>query len=248
MKGIADGMALTIKHFFSKPVTVQYPYVKLKLKDRFRGQITLVIDADTKEPRCTGCGLCAKVCPDRLIKVEAVKVDKKRVLEEWQVNLGGCMFCGLCVETCPFGAITMTKIYELAEYDRSSFVYKKERLLKTAVVKAKEPKAAKKEEKSAARPPVAAKPADETEADARPAGEEGAGAKPAGETTAGEGAAVEEKAATPEKPVEAPQRAANPGTADATGERTDSLRPPLPKGEQGRLPEQKENKPEGEDI
>jgi NADH-quinone oxidoreductase subunit I len=144
-------MALTLRHFFSKSVTVQYPYEKLKLKDRFRGQITLVIDAETNEPRCTACGLCAKVCPDRLIKVEAVKVDKKRVLERWQVNLGGCMFCGLCVETCPFGGIVMTDNYELAEYDRKNLIYGKERLLKTAVVKAKEPKAPKTEEKVVAK-------------------------------------------------------------------------------------------------
>lgn len=147
MKGIAQGMALTLRHFFSKPVTVQYPYEKLKLKDRFRGQITIVVDAETNEPICTACGLCAKVCPDRLIKVEAVKVDKKRVLEKWQVNLGACMFCGLCVETCPFGGIVMTNNYELAEYDRTKFIYDKERLLKTAVVKTKQPKAPKKGEK-----------------------------------------------------------------------------------------------------
>ena len=152
MKAISNEKALTKKNCFSKSDTVQYTYEKLILKDRFRGQITLVVDAETREPICTGCGLCAKVCPDRLIKVESTKIDKTRIIQKWQINLGGCMFCGLCVETCPFGGIVMTKNYELADYERANFVYSKERLLETAIIKHNEAKTPKKAEQTGGKP------------------------------------------------------------------------------------------------
>lgn len=150
-------MILTLRHFFSKPVTVQYPYEKLKHKDRFRGQLKMVIDPETKEPHCTACGLCAKNCPDRLIVVEVEKVDGKRVLKNWQFNLGACMFCGLCVEACPFDAITMSKEYELAVYNPRRLLYNKERLLEDPVLKPKEKKAAKKEGQTTSKPSEATK-------------------------------------------------------------------------------------------
>jgi NADH-quinone oxidoreductase subunit I len=40
-----------------------------------------------------------------------------------------CIFCGYCVEACPVDAIKMTGEFELANYNRSDFVYSKERLL-----------------------------------------------------------------------------------------------------------------------
>ncbi|MEE9457689.1 MAG: hydrogenase iron-sulfur subunit, partial [bacterium] len=49
---------------------------------------------------CTGCGLCAKVCP-----FNAVEVDKEKKTA-WVVS-AMCMGCGNCGATCNQGAVTM---------------------------------------------------------------------------------------------------------------------------------------------
>ncbi len=45
---------------------------------------------------CTGCGLCAGVCPSRALGVEG---EKARFA-------GGCIGCGHCAAVCPAGAVT----------------------------------------------------------------------------------------------------------------------------------------------
>ncbi len=121
MSGILKGLAVTIKHVLhigNRPtVTVQYPYEKMKIAERFRGLHAVDQDA------CIGCGICEVNCPNSSIKI--VKFGR------WypQVNIGMCMFCGLCVDVCPVNAMKMTGKYELAEYDRSKLVYGPDRLL-----------------------------------------------------------------------------------------------------------------------
>ena len=47
--------------------------------------------------KCTGCGICVKVCPFGAIEI----IDGK-------ANIGdGCVLCGTCVKSCPAGAIVM---------------------------------------------------------------------------------------------------------------------------------------------
>ena len=59
--------------------------------------------------KCTGCGLCAEVCPhavfeigDRKAEGRPVKDSKARI-----VNLDRCMECGACAVNCAFGAISV---------------------------------------------------------------------------------------------------------------------------------------------
>lgn len=53
--------------------------------------------------KCSGCGLCVKLCPtDTLIMVDK-KVEMKEPIE--------CMMCSDCVAFCPEDAITATRNY-----------------------------------------------------------------------------------------------------------------------------------------
>ena len=50
---------------------------------------------ETEQDECTGCGLCAEVCP-----VDAVRMEDDLP----QVDLQWCIGCGVCVAQCPTGA------------------------------------------------------------------------------------------------------------------------------------------------
>lgn len=137
---VAKGMWVTLKTFFSRPVTIQYPeenpsqvpdeFFKeysgpLKpLSERYRGFLTVELDI------CTACEACARACPINCIVIEHVKGERTDVVSKidgrktpklrypikFDIDIGKCMYCGLCVEPCPTGAIYFTRKFELASY------------------------------------------------------------------------------------------------------------------------------------
>jgi NADH-quinone oxidoreductase chain I len=128
-KALLKGLALTLKMFFRRPVTVQYPDEKRPVPERFRGRPVLLAREDGT-PRCVACGLCEKICPSLCITVAAqTGPDGSRALAGYTLDLNRCAFCGLCVEACPVEAIAMGSEYELATYGREPLVYTTERLL-----------------------------------------------------------------------------------------------------------------------
>lgn len=112
LPAIATGLAITIKHFFSKKVTIQYPEVKRYLGPVFRGRHILKRDAEGRE-RCTACGLCAVACPAEAISMVAAEREKgeenlyreEKYAAVYEVNMLRCIFCGLCEEACPKQAV-----------------------------------------------------------------------------------------------------------------------------------------------
>ena len=64
-KGIAKGMAVTIKHMLRHPVTTQYPEQRLTISRRTRGNELI-----WQREQCSGCSTCAKTCPQGVIKIE----------------------------------------------------------------------------------------------------------------------------------------------------------------------------------
>jgi NADH-quinone oxidoreductase subunit I len=132
---VVKGFGTTLKHIFRPPVTYQYPEQRRPVYPRFRGRHRLMRYENGLE-RCIGCSLCAGVCPAKAIYVEAAEnTDEQRFspgeryARRYEINMIRCIFCGYCQEVCPTEAIVLGHDYELADYDRASFVYTKEMLL-----------------------------------------------------------------------------------------------------------------------
>jgi NADH-quinone oxidoreductase chain I len=127
--GIMKGLSVTIRHLLRIPITTQYPEQRLNPSRRTRGN-ELIWD----EKRCTGCGTCAKTCPQGSINiVTSVKLEENKYkVEKFEVDMGYCISCGLCVEACPYDALFLGYAYERARYRRGELVLAKEDLLETA--------------------------------------------------------------------------------------------------------------------
>ena len=95
---LATGMKTSIKVYFRKKVTEQYPENRKELKmfDRFRGTLNMPHN-ENNEHRCVACGLCQMACPNDTIKV---------------------------INACPHDAITFDQNFEHAVFDRTKLVLK----------------------------------------------------------------------------------------------------------------------------
>lgn len=74
MRGILQGLGLTLSHLTRPKVTRLYPYEKRVLPPRSRGLIQLIQEAGQDTPfnlKCEACLLCEKICPPRAITIEA---------------------------------------------------------------------------------------------------------------------------------------------------------------------------------
>ena len=137
LPAIVGGMATTLKHFFSKKVTIRYPEEKRYLGPVFRGEHILKRDEQGAE-RCTACGLCAVACPAEAISMvadERKKGEEHLYREEkyasvYEINMLRCIFCGLCEEACPKQAIYLQhdKMVQVFD-DRSQVIYGKDKLV-----------------------------------------------------------------------------------------------------------------------
>ena len=129
IKTLAVGMKTTLKEYFTAKSTEQYPENRkttMHVASRHRGRLVFKRNEDGSY-KCTACTLCEKSCPNGTIKIlsEMVTMEdgkKKRVLRDYQYDLGDCMFCQLCTNACNFDAIEFTNDFENAVFDRKSLV------------------------------------------------------------------------------------------------------------------------------
>jgi len=59
---LVKGLALTMRYFFKKSITVEYPEERTPLSPRFRG-LHALRRYENGEERCIACKLCEVICP-----------------------------------------------------------------------------------------------------------------------------------------------------------------------------------------
>ena len=126
---LLQGMAVTVKYFFKRKVTLQYPEEKTPMSPRFRGLHALRRYPNGEE-RCIACKLCEAVCPALAISIESAKrEDGTRRTTRYDIDLTKCIFCGFCEESCPVDSIVETHIFEYHGEKRGDLYFTKEMLL-----------------------------------------------------------------------------------------------------------------------
>jgi NADH-quinone oxidoreductase subunit I len=137
---IAKGMSITFKEMFEPTTVENYPDGKGPLRgavfqERFRGLHVLQRDESGLE-KCVACFLCAAACPSNCIYIEAAENTEEqrisgaeRYAKVYNIDYNRCIFCGYCVEACPTDAITHGHGFELATFNATNLIYRKEQLL-----------------------------------------------------------------------------------------------------------------------
>ena len=129
MIGFLEGLVVTLKTAFRKPVTAQYPDPKKRLAvaKRYMGFPALLWDEDVAEPYCTGCMVCIRNCPTQCMTAEMKDNPKfaddtsrrRKIVDYFEINLGRCILCQICVDVCNFDAIEMSHEHELSKFQRN---------------------------------------------------------------------------------------------------------------------------------
>ena len=126
---LLKGLKLTLKMFFSRPVTIRYPEGKREISPRWRGMHYFEKNPQG-ETACVACGLCVAVCPSHCIRLEIrEKEDGTRYPGRYEIDALRCIYCGFCQEACPVNAIKLGQDYETVNYRRKDFMLTKEKLL-----------------------------------------------------------------------------------------------------------------------
>lgn len=132
---IAKGMSVTFREMMQPTLTENYPDTPAIFQERYRGVHVLQRDENGLE-KCVACFLCSAACPAECIYIEAAENTEKarisggeRYAEVYNIDYSRCIFCGYCVEACPTDAITHGHGFEIASFNTSTLVYRKEQLL-----------------------------------------------------------------------------------------------------------------------
>jgi NADH-quinone oxidoreductase subunit I len=121
---------LSMRYFFAKKVTINYPFEKGPVSPRFRGEHALRRYPNGEE-RCIACKLCEAICPAQAITIEAGprRNDGTRRTTRYDIDMVKCIYCGFCQEACPVDAIVEGPNFEFAAESREELYYDKAKLL-----------------------------------------------------------------------------------------------------------------------
>lgn len=106
-----------VTNLFSSPSTVPFPAIDVPAKPGYRGR--LQFDPD----KCTGCGLCVRVCSPAAITVKTeLSEDGNVEMITRSFDMTSCTFCQTCEDFCDTGAIRLTEDYHMAVTDTEMLV------------------------------------------------------------------------------------------------------------------------------
>jgi len=127
---IFRGLRLTLKYFFKRKTTIQYPEEETPSSPRFRGMLALRRYPNGEE-RCIACKLCEAVCPAAAITIEAGprQKDGSRRTTRYDVDAFKCINCGFCEEACPVDSIVLTPEMHYHMEHRGENILTKQELL-----------------------------------------------------------------------------------------------------------------------
>ncbi|WP_026790167.1 NADH-quinone oxidoreductase subunit NuoI [Pleomorphomonas oryzae] len=130
LKEFVSGFFLAMRYFFKAKPTINYPFEKVGMSPRFRGEHALR-RYPSGEERCIACKLCEAICPAQAITIEAGPRgnDGTRRTTRYDIDMVKCIYCGFCQEACPVDAIVEGPNLEFATETREELYFSKERLL-----------------------------------------------------------------------------------------------------------------------
>jgi NADH-quinone oxidoreductase subunit I len=137
MLGTLKSLMTTIRIGFHKKFTVEYPTERPVLAPRFMAHPVLTWDEEVHEPYCTGCLICMRICPTDVITVSMKDNPKfaeqestrRKIVDDFELNVADCIMCGLCVDYCNFDAIVMSDNFDISKQSRTQLVQGLEKLL-----------------------------------------------------------------------------------------------------------------------
>jgi formate hydrogenlyase subunit 6/NADH:ubiquinone oxidoreductase subunit I len=127
MRASLRGLATSFRWLFRRTVTAQYPDRHLAVQERYMGFPALLWDETADEPFCTGCMVCVRECPTQCMSAQMHdnphfaegSSHRRKIIENFSINLNRCILCGVCAEVCALDAIEMSHEHELASYARA---------------------------------------------------------------------------------------------------------------------------------
>lgn len=136
LPALLGGLKVTVRHFFGKKVTLQYPEERPKLPEGYRGAPYLVRDQEGNT-KCVSCQLCEFICPPKAIKITppgltgpaADRPNAEKMPRAFEIDMLRCIFCGYCQEVCPEEAIFLKQDFSLQGLNRQEMVFDLKRLL-----------------------------------------------------------------------------------------------------------------------